>query len=298
MPDQISISKTLSIRDCGFDEYWLQDQIAANPACLDLGDLEIVRREKLQSSGGRLDMLLKNPEDDTMYEVEVMLGATNETHIIRTIEYWDLERKRWLQRQHFAVLVAETITRRFFDVIQLLSLSIPVIAVQANMIVANAQKVLHFTKILNAYEEPEDDVGASNETCDEAWWRTKSISTVEASRTLQKILAPVYGQVDLRFAKGYVALNTGGYNQFWLEGRTGNKSLLSIWFDESCVEDACKLLNQDGFPYRRNRTNKRGWTRLLLNVSSKDVEEHSDLMQKLAAFVKKCYLDESTVILN
>ena len=49
-----------------------------------------------------------------MYEVEVMLGETDETHIIRTIEYWDHEKRRWPQRQHFAVLVAETITRRFF----------------------------------------------------------------------------------------------------------------------------------------------------------------------------------------
>jgi hypothetical protein len=131
MPDDISISKTLSIRECGKDEYWLQDQIAADPSILGLGDLELVRREKHQSSGGRLDVLLKDPEDDTMYEVEVMLGGTDESHIIRTIEYWDLEKRRYPQRQHFAVLVAESITRRFFNVIQLLSLSIPIIAVQA-----------------------------------------------------------------------------------------------------------------------------------------------------------------------
>ena len=33
-------------------------------------------------------MLLKDPEDDSMFEVELKLGATDETHIIRTIEYW------------------------------------------------------------------------------------------------------------------------------------------------------------------------------------------------------------------
>ena len=107
----------MNIRDCGYDENWLQEQIAHDPSILGLGELELVKREKQQSSGGRLDVLLADPDDNSMYEVEVMLGATDETHIIRTIEYWDLEKRRWPQRQHCAVLVAEKITRRFFNVI-------------------------------------------------------------------------------------------------------------------------------------------------------------------------------------
>ena len=76
---------------------------------------------------------MKNPEDDSMYEVEVMLGDTNESHIIRTIEYWDNEKRKWPHRQHTAVLVAETITRRFFNVIQLFSHAVPIIAIQASL---------------------------------------------------------------------------------------------------------------------------------------------------------------------
>ena len=89
MADEISIASQVSIRDAGFDEFWLQDQIYDNPSCLGLGELEAIQRERRQLAGGRLDILLKNPEDDAMYEVEVMLGETDETHIIRTIEYWD-----------------------------------------------------------------------------------------------------------------------------------------------------------------------------------------------------------------
>ena len=105
----IPIAKTVSIREAGFDEYWLQDQIVNNPSALDLGDLEVISKEKIQFSGGRLDILLKDPEDDKMYEVEVMLGDTDETHIIRTIEYWDNEKRKFPQRQHQAVLVAEKV---------------------------------------------------------------------------------------------------------------------------------------------------------------------------------------------
>ena len=63
---EIPIASTISMREAGFDEYWLQDQIYENPACLGLGELETVSKERRQSSGGRLDILLKNPEDDTM----------------------------------------------------------------------------------------------------------------------------------------------------------------------------------------------------------------------------------------
>jgi hypothetical protein len=96
MADEITIAKALSIRDCGFKEGWLQDQIEKDPSILGLGDLEVVRREKTQSSGGRLDFLLQDSQDSadgSMYEVEVMLGETDASHIVRTIEYWDLERR-------------------------------------------------------------------------------------------------------------------------------------------------------------------------------------------------------------
>ena len=147
MMEGVPIARTIRIRDCGFDEFWLQDQIVANPASLGLGELEVITRERQQASGGRLDILMKDPEDDSMYEVEVMLGETDETHIIRTIEYWDNEKRKWPQRQHFAVLVAETITRRFFNVIQVFSHAIPIIAIQSNIVEANGQRMLTFSKI-------------------------------------------------------------------------------------------------------------------------------------------------------
>jgi hypothetical protein len=97
MANEIEIAQPIPIREAGLDEYWLQDQIADNPTCLGLGELEAIAKERQQSSGGHLDILLKNPEDDSMYEVEIMLGETDETHIIRTIEYWDNEKRKWPQ---------------------------------------------------------------------------------------------------------------------------------------------------------------------------------------------------------
>ncbi len=97
------------------NEDMIQRLIFENPSVLGFGDLIPLKREKVQPSGGRLDLLLA--DDETHYEVEVMLGATEPSHIIRTIEYWDIERKRYPQIDHCAVIVAEEITERFMILI-------------------------------------------------------------------------------------------------------------------------------------------------------------------------------------
>ncbi len=99
------------------DERWLQDRIGEDPALLGLGDLVLKDRERPQPRAGRLDLLLQDAETNKRYEVEVQLGKTDEAHIIRTIEYWDIERKRYPQYDHTAVIVAEDITGRFLNVI-------------------------------------------------------------------------------------------------------------------------------------------------------------------------------------
>ena len=78
-----------------YDEGWLRDRIYDNPKILGLGDLEVRDVERRQPGGGRLDLLLQDAETDHRYETEIQLGATDETHIIRSIEYWDIERKRF-----------------------------------------------------------------------------------------------------------------------------------------------------------------------------------------------------------
>ncbi len=289
MAGPISISKTLSIRDCGLDEYWLQDQIATNPGILGLGELELVRREKQQSSGGRLDLLLKDPEDDTMYEVEVMLGATDESHIIRTIEYWDLEKRRWPQRQHYAVLVAESVTRRFFNVIQLLSLSILVIAIQANIIEADGKRILHFAKVLDAYEEPEEETTSSSEAYDEAWWKTRSLSNLETAKALIKVVTPVYGKLELGYAKSYIAVKVANsfFNQFRLKPLNSNKSRLLFWMNSTDAGEISATLDQIEVPVTSNKTWKDQKQYVVL-VDQKLIESNTEQFQKIAEIVKKC----------
>src|SRR6266568_2791548 len=109
-------------------ERWVQARIAEDPAILGLGDLILKDKERIQPRAGRLDLLLQEPETKRRYEVEVQLGSTDESHIIRTIEYWDIERKRYPQYEHCAVIVAEDITSRFLSII--FNGTIPLVAIQ------------------------------------------------------------------------------------------------------------------------------------------------------------------------
>lgn len=280
--NSVPIAATVSIRDAGFDEYWLQDQIYENPGCLGLGELESLSKERLQSSGGRLDILLKNPEDDSMYEVEVMLGETDESHIIRTIEYWDNEKRRWPQRQHYAVLVAETITRRFFNVIQLLSHSIPIIAVQVNMIESDGHKALHFSKILDTYEEIDDGTG-DGEIYDEAYWKKKASWTIEAARALLEVMGDMFNSPSLRFVKNYIAINILGNNYFWFHKRSGNKSLFGFRISEEHLEEVSRLLDEKNisFVLKRNR--------IRIKCDADFIFKNRDLLIGIAEFVKKTW---------
>jgi hypothetical protein len=92
-------------RDATLNEKWVQDRIAEDPTILGLGDVVLKDKERIQPKGGRLDLLLQEAEGNRRYEVEIQLGPTDESHIIRTIEYWDIERKRYPQYEHTAVIV-------------------------------------------------------------------------------------------------------------------------------------------------------------------------------------------------
>ena len=283
MADQITISKTLSIRDCGYDENWLQEQIADDPSILGLGELELVKREKQQSSGGRLDVLLADPDDNSMYEVEVMLGSTDETHIIRTIEYWDLEKRRWPQRKHCAVLVAEKITRRFFNVIQVLSLSVPIIAIQVSVVEGDGKRMLHFTKILDIYEEPDVVTTAPTEGSSEEVWQEDAAWTVDCAKTLLTIESPLFTGMGLNYLKYYISLRVGNTIYLWLKRRSGGQSLIHFWLDETAWPEAQKLLDEAGIPCTRKQA-----TGLILG-NAQLVKTNAELFRKIGELVKQAY---------
>ena len=76
------------------NEKWVQQLIAEDPSILGLGDLDLLDQERRHPRSGRLDLLLRDDETGKRFEVELQVGATDESHIIRTIDYWDRDRRR------------------------------------------------------------------------------------------------------------------------------------------------------------------------------------------------------------
>lgn len=214
-------SEKVSLRDHEYDEKWLQSRIEEDPSLLGLGDdLIIIQRERKQSSGGRIDFLLNAPELETMYEVEIQLGPTDESHIIRTIEYWDIERRRFPSKDHKAVIVAEEITNRFFNVISLMNRSIPIIAIQLNATKVEDKILLNFTKVLDTYEEPEDEEDLGGEAVDRPYWENRSNSkSIGLMDALVETTKEVYPDIRITYNKHHIALGTQRKNFAWFHPR-------------------------------------------------------------------------------
>lgn len=193
-----------------YSENWVQDIIADDPSILGLGDLVLRDRERIQTRAGRLDLLLQDPETYKRYEVELQLGATDETHIIRSIEYWDIERKRYPQYEHCAVLVAEDITSRFLNVVSLFNGALPIIAIQMQAYQVGEHVTLVFTKVLDELQRGlvDEDEDAISAPTDRAYWEKdkgtpKTVALMDRMFELVKEGDP---DSELKYNKFYVGL--------------------------------------------------------------------------------------------
>jgi hypothetical protein len=194
------------------NERWVQDRIAEDPSILGLGDIVLKDRERIQPKAGRLDLLLQDAESTRRYEVEIQLGATDESHIIRTIEYWDIERKRYPQYEHTAVIVAEDITSRFLNVINLFNGTIPLIAIQMRALQSGPKIGLVFTTVVDLLSLGlVDDDEEGQEPTDRAYWESRgSKKTVGMADQLLGIAKQHDPTLELKYNKFYIGLARNG----------------------------------------------------------------------------------------
>lgn len=191
-----------------FNERWVQERIAEDPSILGIGELILKDQERNQPGTGRLDLLFQDPDSNLRYEVEIQLGKTDECHIFRTIEYWDLERKRYPQYDHIAILIAEDITSRFLNVISLLNSFIPLVAIQLNAIQINDQVALIFTVIVDQRLGLAHDEDDEHEVADRAYWEKRSSKlTVEMADQALRIMKTVDPSLELKYNKFYISVS-------------------------------------------------------------------------------------------
>lgn len=262
-----------------FNEKWLQDHIIDDPSILGLGDLEVKDIEKKQPKAGRLDLLLRDPETGKRYEVEIMLGTVDESHIIRTIEYWDIERKRYPQYDHCAVIVAENITARFLNVIGLFNSAIPLIAIQLNAFQVGENIVLSFTTVLDEIVLGEDDDDESDvQVVDREYWinRASGKSLTIADECLN-ILKEIKPTLSFQYRKYYIGLAEAGQTNNFVIFRA-KKQFLRVEARINSQDDWNKRLDEAGIVVLQGDKHRK---RIVLRITSEDLSQNSELIHEL-----------------
>jgi hypothetical protein len=210
------VTKAFSLKNSKIhDEKWLQELLAGNETLLGLGEIQHVESERKQNNGGRLDLMFQDEAQEVRYCVELQLGATDEAHIIRTIEYWDNERSRNPHIEHIAVIVAEDITTRFLNVIALFNKAIPLVAIQANAHEANGQIFITCVKVLDTAQNIgwEDDNTSSKVTTDRPYWEKKASpkSLLIADKFLEMTKRAMDDDsLHLKYNKQYIGIARSG----------------------------------------------------------------------------------------
>lgn len=261
------------------DEKWVQDRIAEDPTILGLGDVILKDRERNQPRAGRLDLLLQEAEGNRRYEVEIQLGKSDESHIIRTIEYWDIERKRYPQYDHTAVIVAEEITSRFLNVIALFNGTIPLIAIQMRAVQLGNSVSLVFTTVLDQVQlglvDEDEEV---HEATDRAYWEGRgSKATVAMADELLEVLKQLDPALELKFNKFYIGLARQGQADNFVIFRPQKNSIRvePRLKKRDEIEQKIEAAGLDVLDYD-NR-----WNRYRIRLGKGDVKKHAELLQEL-----------------
>lgn len=263
------------------NEKWVQDLIADDPSIVGLGDLVLRDRERIQPRAGRLDLLLQDPESKRRYEVELQLGATDEAHIVRTIEYWDIERKRYPQYDHCAVLIAEDITSRFLNVVSLFNGAMPLIAIQMQALHVGDKTTLVFTTVMDeltrGYIDEDEDARAA--PADRPYWEKRGTkATVQLADQLLALLKEFDPSLELKYNKFYIGLSKDGQPYNFLTFRPRKNQLnfelklpQSVEID-SKIEDA----GLETLEYNKQ------WGLYRMRLTKDDIKRNSQMLKQLA----------------
>lgn len=269
----------LSLKDHPLlNEKWVQERIAEDPSLLGLGDVVLKDKERLQPRAGRLDLLLQDAESTRRYEVEVQLGAADESHIIRTIEYWDIERKRFPQYDHCAVIVAEDITSRFLNVIGLFNGSVPLIAIQMSALKVADQVALVFTTVLDELTRGRDEEDEAAAVTDRGYWEARgSTETVALADDLLEFIHPFAPGVELKYNKFYIGLAEGGQPNNFVIFRAKKQNIrLEVRLRQSDeVQQMLDAAELDVMDYDKR------WGRYRIRLTKKEINKNRDVLVRL-----------------
>ncbi len=271
------------------NEKWVQDRIAEDPSILGFGDIVVKDKERIQPRAGRLDLLLQEADTTRRYEVEIQLGSTDESHIIRTIEYWDIERKRYPQYDHVAVIVAEDITSRFLNVIGLFNGVIPIVAIQMSALKYENNLGLMFTRVIDQLQFGLVDEDEVQETTDRAFWESRgSKKTVMMADRLLEIANQYDSDLKFKYNKFYIGLEKSGVPNNFLVFRP-KKEFLRFEIKLPKSPDLEKRMEELGLDLMDYDTR---WGKYRIRLQKNDIDKNIEFLTEIIRDASKNALGE------
>jgi hypothetical protein len=149
---------------------------------------------------------------------------------------------------------------------------------QLNAFTVDSAVVLHFTKVLDVYEEVdvEDEVGGGQ--VDRRYWEKKA--SVASIAVLDKVVALVqskFGPARVTYNKNHIALGTSGFNFCWFHPpKEASHCHLRVRIGEDQREQLIKAFEETGLyirPFQRDR--------ITIKLTPKDLEDHAALIEEL-----------------
>ncbi|MBX9646421.1 MAG: hypothetical protein K2X57_05120 [Xanthobacteraceae bacterium] len=174
---------------------------------------------------------------------------------------------------HRAVIVAENITSRFFNVLRLLNRSVPVIAVQLSAFkLDDSSIVLHAVTVLDVVEETiEEGAPEQAEETDRAYWEKRRDPA--SLSVMDKIVAALKNaeiQPRLAYNKHHIALGSTGNNYCWFHPRkTPGYCHVEFKLTPDARDQALATMQAKGID-----TTPRGSASLSFSIRNNAIDEH------------------------
>ncbi|QED23453.1 hypothetical protein [Candidatus Deianiraea vastatrix] len=276
----MQILNTISLKDKKISEINVQDIIKNDPSVLGFGKLVSKDFERI-TDFGRIDLILADNTDEDIeirYIVEIQLGEMDTSHIIRAIEYWEDQRRKFPSIIHFPVIIAEKVTGRYFNVINLFRQhKIPISIIEINAFDISGQIGVNFNTIFGPQFENDDKDAI---VVDRNFWQEKSNkeNLILMDEIFVKLKSEITENIALKYNKNYIGitLNNTPFNFICFRPK---KSFVKLQF--------CKIFTDEMKQFfQNNKVELVGYQEIRI---TKNHIENIDICNKIIDICKQNY---------
>ena len=153
-------------------------------------------------------------------------------------------------------------------------MAVPMVGIQANIVQVGDARGLHFTKVIDSYQEPEED----GTPYDEEYWIKNYPGPLECARWYKTLLEKLYSEVLTKYFESYISLSVGGNARVWVSRRKNDRAFIEVRHGEENFQEAVDHLNKEGVSF-----GTRSGKYLTCNVNAKQLKDKAATHEWLAS---------------